>query len=321
MSNIRTENNSHVIRNLGPDTSGVSGYNVLHHLCNNHTLKESLLMDFKFVFIDMTVRFNLDNSGDIFNYMNVLQSLYPNNMYFYDYKYSAYINIDEVTENWNADQELENVYYKTINDEIQKFAMYPVEPIFKITGITSSKNIELKGQPDNYVELNMEVYLKVPNRIGSSTINNQIVKGIQLIINSSDHSENLPILIDQDNDIYSSNRDKIERLYILSNDDFNINSTNEIYKLSVDPSLISVMENKRIAIYMITDTCLNDPDVLFIELGQYDNLVLTNKVLTNVELNTSGRIDIDIGATQLDKEELARFNFSEFSRLELLIFK
>jgi len=312
LNDIQVEDNSHAIRQLSLNSLGFSEFNVLQHLSNNNTIQESVLLDFKFEILNINVRINLDNSGEIFNYINTIQSLYPKNMMFYDYNYNAYINIDSHTKDWNMDDDVQNVYYKSdsSNQKIMRYALYYIEPIIKINNISSSKQIVNKGQSDNYVEIDFEVRIKVPNKIGNTLTSEQQVNGITIIIDDAKQSNDMPVLIDMDNDIYSDNRNKLQYSYILIEENF-INKDENYLKISRE--IFEYIKESTIAIYMVEDTSINSKRH-FLELGSYILLEQTNKII-----EYDGYITIKITDKQYI-ENINTFNFGSFNRLELLVF-
>jgi len=325
LNDMQVEDNSHVMRKLELTDLGFSNSNILQHICNNLTLEESVLLEFKFVVLQMQVRINFDNPGDIFNYMNIAQTFCPKNMMFYEYSYNAYINIDELTQHWGTDDELENVYYRTINDTISRYSIYNIEPILKINGITSSKNIQNKSQQDNFIELDLEVRIKVPNRIGSATINNQLINGIEIMVNMNNNTEDLPILIDLDNDIYSDVRSRAQKIYLLSKDNFIINHETDTYKLVLDNSLEDEFKDKKLGIYLNEDCTAPENKSILLELGLYQELLESNQVSQSTDGENKLIIRI-LRDNPQDKEFLDNFIFGSpetgsMGMYTLIIFK
>ena len=290
LSDIRVDDNKAFMRQVG------NAYNddTIQPLCANHDLKDSVIMDFKWVILTMQVKINLNSPSDVFNYHNTVLTHFPKNMMFYSYDYSSYIDVDAWTKQWTLDHDTEGLYYRATDEITRAFALYTNSPLFKINGITKNKAIE----GDSSIDIDFEIHLKVPNIIGNKSINNMIVEGIQIVVNQTADS-GMPILIDMNNDIYSDRRKKMRRLYILEEDDFNIDNNTLILPLSILPAL----QNQNLGVYMVSDNTIGNPDVFWHEQG----------ILSSAEI-FDDRIEFKL------TDDLKKFRFSEFSVLELLVF-
>lgn len=290
LTDIRVDDNRAFFRQIGQAFCE----DTLQPLCANHTKMSSVIMDFKWVILTMQVKINLNSPSDLFNYHNTALSTFPKNMMFYSYDYGSYIDVNKQVQDWDIDDETEGLYYRANDQDIKGFALYYNSPIFKINSMTKNKQID----GESNLDLDIEVQLKVPNVIGTKTIKNQIIDGIQIIINQTGYSD-LPILIDLNNDIYSDRRKKMKRMYILEKSDFDI----ETNTLKLPISLLPALTNVNIGVYQVSDSTLDVPTIFWHEQG----------LLTDANIFPD-RIEIQL------TDELINFNFSPFSVLELLIF-
>ncbi len=289
-------------------------FNTTFHLCNNDTKQESVYIDFKFVTLQLNVKINIGSTVDIFNYLNIAQDRFPLNFMFYDYKYTSFINLSGIADNWEVDDETENVYYRSVQGHSEMYATYETEPVIKINSLTSSKQVELKSQDGNFVELDMEVRLKVPRMLMKNELGNNELRGIEIVINTNSYSETMPILIDMNNNTYSDLQDKALKVFIIPKDKLELHATdgNFIY---IDSEYRVNLEDTKLAAYLVDDSCQADPTVLFIELGNFED-ILTNEIVIDNETY----LQIDINKTKLDKQQLDDFNIGELGIVELITF-
>ena len=87
ITDITTDDNKAFFRHIG------NKYNIdtAQLLASNHTTRDSVIMDFKWVTIQTQVRINLYSVADLLDYHNQLISAFPKAFMFYSYKYNAYI--------------------------------------------------------------------------------------------------------------------------------------------------------------------------------------------------------------------------------------
>ena len=108
---------------------------------------------------------------------------------FYDYKYNAYIDLEDVSKNWEVTDVLENVVYRAVDGNVKKYALYSNEPIFKITNTSINKTVE--GSVQNVgdgLTISFDVQLKVPNIIGKNKDTSRALEGIEIILNTGDYN-------------------------------------------------------------------------------------------------------------------------------------
>ncbi len=292
LTDITTDDNKAFFRYI----AGASSVETAQLLTSNHTLEESVVMDFKWVTMQIQVRINLYSLADLLDYHNQLLSAFPKNFMFYAYKYTALINVDNYTEDWLESHDTEGLHYRTTNQDVEAFAAYPIEPIFRMNSIVKNKMVD----GETSLDVNLEVRLKVPNIVGTTTDDNRIVNGIQIIINSAGDAKDLPILIDMDNDIYSDRRRKLHRSYILTESDFDKENNTVTVKEEIFPEL----ENRSIAIYMVDDSTSPDPEILWTEIPIFDIVPVDGELIIPLESTI----------------DLSKFQFSQLSNTELYVF-
>ena len=316
LTDIITEDNQAFKRFIGNKHSG----DTAQLLANNHTKKDSVVMDFKWVTMQIQIKINLNSMADLLDYHNVLISEFPKNFMFYSYKYQALINIDNFTKDWEVTDNTEGIVYRTTEQKIEAFSTYYIEPIFRINSIVKNKIIN----DDTSLDVNMEIKLKVPNKIGNITMDDRIVNGIQIVMSGAEGDlKSLPILIDMDNDIYSDRQQKLKRSYILTKEMFQseyVEIPLEIYQAS---------ENKSIGIYMVDDSTLNKPNILWEEyLLNNDYEVITQDYIPYQEY-VSATVDSEEVQEVQEVQEVKVirlpinteiFNFNELNNLQLLVF-
>jgi len=254
IQDIQVQDNRDLIRSNG----GKYSEDTLQTLCVNHDKKEAVVMDFKWVTITIQVKMNFDNIAELFDYHNAWMTHFPINFMFYSYAFQSYISVDNWTSDWINDN-TEGLILRSFEDSIQHFALYNIEPIFKVTSVTKTRNVE----EENSIDSTIEVLLKVPNVIGTQTVNDKIIDGIQIIINhvGDDNNGELPVLIDMDNNVYSDLRKKLTKLLVLDKTDFNT----DLNILQLPGDLFYLMNNKPVAIYMVDDNTSNTPNIKFVK--------------------------------------------------------
>lgn len=292
LNDIRVDDNAAYFRHVGDAYS----QHTIQALCTNHTSKQTVVMDFKWVILQMQVKVNVNSPTDLFNYHNLLISAFPKNMMFYSYDYGSYIDVDELTIGWDISDETEGAVYRVTPEGNKAFALYMNSPIFKISEVTKNKGID----GESSILMDIEVQLKVPNVIGTNSNNNIILDGIQILINSMGTDSGTPVLIDMNNDIYSDRRQKMTNMYLLLKTDFNTNNNT----LELPISMLDNIKDRNLAIYQVSDCTSSDPIIYFYEFG----------MITPETVITDTKIIIPLIDDQLS------FDFSAFSVLELLVF-
>jgi len=263
-------------------------------MANNHTKKETILCDFKWVTIQLQLKFNLASLADLLDYHNQFISAFPKDFMFYAYKYKSFININHYMKDWEPTNDMDGVHYRTSDQEVQGYAMFNLEPLIKISSITQTKNVE----DDISLDVQFEIRLRVPNVMGNTTLNDKIIKGIQIVENMK---EDLPILIDMNNDVFSDRQQKFKQAHILSKSNFNI----EKNQCEIPVSLKDQINNKACAIYLVDDSTKNDPKIYWQEITLVEDSML-NKELDKYIFKMS--------------DNLKGFQFSQLTISELLVF-
>lgn len=289
LTDITTEDNKDFFRYIGMKYST----DTLALLASNHTQQSSVIMDFKWVTIQTQVRINLASTAELLDYHNQLISAFPKSFMFYSYRYNSYIPIDDYVTGWDPADDTEGLYYRAIDDTVQPVAVYNIEPLFRVNSITKNKVVG----DDISLDISLEVRLKVPNYIGSKSIDNRIVNGIQVIVDMGTNNTDNPILIDMNNDIYSDRKGKLVRGYLLTQGNFDIVNNTVV----LDTTLYDLTD-KHIGIYMVDDSTAAKPKVYWTEgLVTIDDIVGTDYVIT------------------LD-DTLSDFQFSPMSNLQVMVF-
>lgn len=314
LSDIQVDDNRDFFRYIGSQFSQIT----IQPLTSNHTKKDSILMDFKWVTMTIDVKINLKSPADLLEYHNLAISAFPKNMMFYSYKYYSLIKVDDYIKKWEVSDDTERLQYRSLNNTIEGFAQYENEPIFKINSITKNKQV----MAETALDIQVEVRLKVPNVIGNKTLDDRIVNGIQIILNSINGANEVPMLIDMNNDIYSDRRGKLKREYIIDVDNIEQRSQDttdqngatltdnyHILHLKVDEFLNQY--DRPVAIVMIEDSTENDPRIEYQEVG-----VLTNEYIVQYEENG---IQVDYYDIRLDFD-YSTFIFGKLTTAKFLVF-
>ena len=275
------------------------------HICNNNTTHDSILLDFKWVNLQLDVKINVETAAEVFNYNNMILSCFPQNYMFYDYKYNAYIDLEDVSKDWSTTDNTENVVLKVVDGEVKKYALYSNEPIFKITNTTIQKSVD--GSVVNIgdgVTMSFDIQLKVPNIIGKANTVGTKIEGIEIVINTSEYDRSLPILIDMNKDIYADNRGKASKIISITQSD--IDQTNG--QIILNTRIKELMYNRKCAVYIVDDTTApaKDINILWFELGLFTEADLKDKLF--IQLNDQY------------KDELLNSTLSELSYMEILTF-
>lgn len=300
LTDITTDDNKDFFRYIGMKHSG----DIAQVVASNHTKKDSVLIDFKWVTMQVQMKINLYGAADILNYHNQLISAFPKNMMFYSYKYNAYIHIDDYVQGWDVSDDTEGLHYRSDNQTVEGFALYNIEPIFRINSVTKNKVVD----GETSLDISLEVRLKVPNLVGNISISNQIVNGIQIVINNTSDAKDLPILIDMNNDIYSDRQNKLKRSYILEEKHFD--KDNKL--LTIRKDNYQNVDDRPVAIYMVDDSTSPDPRIEFFEIS----LVTTDHIIQIEEYDET----IDYYQFEVPTN-LNSFQFSALSNIQLFVFE
>ncbi|MFA7129329.1 MAG: hypothetical protein WC136_09185 [Sphaerochaeta sp.] len=250
-NDIRIDQNADFFRSV----SHMMARPIVQTLCVNHTIRDTVVMDFKWVTISMGVKINFNSSNDLLDYHNYLITTFPKNFWFYAYKYTTFLDVDQVTKDWELDHDTEGLYYKTYDKAIKKYATYKLEPMLRIQSITKNKQVEQQ----NSLQIEFEGFLKIPNMISNQTQNNNIINGIQIIINSQ--GESLPILIDMNDNIISDTKQKLFANILIDQNNFENN------QLIIPSHITKALNGKKAVIYLVSDSTSSDPIIIYEELG------------------------------------------------------
>jgi len=291
LSDITNEDNQAFKRYIGNKHS----IQTAQLLASNHTKKESVLMDFKWMILQFQIKINFNSTADLLNYHNVLQSYFPKNFMFYSYTYNVLIEISKYTNNWEPTDTTEGLVYRAINQKVETFAQYGIEPIFRITNITQTKDV----QTDISLDISLEVKIKVPNKIGNQSFDERIVNGIEIVIATTDEFNSLPILIDMDDDVISDRLSRLKRRYIL-NEKMIVNN-----QLILNYEEYNLLLGYPIGIYIVDDSTSVDAKISFTEIP----------LLTDDYTNADKKeFVIDLA------DDLSYFQFSDLSNMQLMVF-
>ena len=296
MNNIMPDDNAAIFRaqaQMMPDSCAT-----LQLLCVNDSTQEAVVMDFKWVTINIQVNINVNNTSDLLDFHDFIITTFPNNFLFYAYDYNSYINVDAQTKSWSSTDTTEGLVFRVFDSTTQGYALYTTSPIFKINSTNVSKVVD----GDSSIQMDMEVRMKVPNIIGSKTINNQIIDGIQIVIGMASPSTAdavLPILIDMNNNVYSDLRGRISKVFILGVENFQPT----VNTVTIGTDILAQITNKRVAIYMVDDSTIGSPEVIFYEYGLF-----------------TSSIDVPLVITLSEDSSISTFNFSSYSILQLMTF-
>ena len=254
--------------------------------------------------IQIDVKINVETGAEVFNYNHVLISNFPQNYMFYDYKYNAYIDLEDVSKNWEVTDVLENVVYRAVDGNVKKYALYSNEPIFKIINTSINKTVE--GSVQNVgdgLTISFDVQLKVPNIIGKNKDTSRALEGIEIILNTGDYTD-MPILIDMNNNVYSDNRNKASKIISLLKTE--VDQTNG--QIILNDRIRELLYDRHVAMFIVDDSTAPAKDVttLWFELGFFAKDSLKDK--TFIQLNDQY------------KNELLNINVSELSFMEILTF-
>jgi len=291
LTDISVDDNKAFFRYIG----GAHSDELVEVLANNHNLQETILCDFKWVTMQVQLKINLASLADLLDYHNHFISAFPKDFMFYAYRYNSFININKYMTNWEPSHDMDGVHYRSADQATEGFAWFGLEPLFKVTSTTKTKNVE----DEISLDIGLEIRLRVPNVIGNQTIDNRIINGIQIVENLQ--TETTPILIDMNNDVFSDRQQKFKQANILAESNFNIeNNTCEV-PISLRDQII----NKACAIYIVDDSTSNAPNILWEEITLVEDTMLND--------------DLDTFIFPL-KDNLTNFKFGPLSITELLIF-
>ena len=305
LTDISVDDNKDFFRYIG----GAHSESTVQLLASNNTKQASVIMDFKWVTMQIQVKIVLASTSDVLNYHNQVISLFPKNMMFYAYGYTSLINVDSYIKGWEATDDTDGLVYRSTNQKVEGFSRYHIEPLIRINSITNQVDISQELS----VDINMEVRLKVPNIIGNKTIDNRIIKGIQIIVNTAQDAKDLPILIDMDNDFYSDRRQKLKRTYQLSKSDFNFETLGH-YRLQIRVDQYDNVLNRPVAIYFVEDSTHPTTKVEFIEVP----VVLDSMI---IEKDVDGTMVQFYNLELFDAvTDLKFFKFTELSNVQLFVF-
>jgi hypothetical protein len=193
-----------------------SPHNIL--LCENKTRQENIVLDRRFIRVNFNVIINVEDIAMMLNIYDLFISQTPQNFIFYDYEYYNYIDVTEMTREWDFENDdLENVFIMadpTYRYEDRMFASVLNSPFFKINSITHQTD---KDMQMHSVQLSIEGYLEVPNVLVFDSYT--FIESIEVVIDTVfKYPQTYPVLIDiPENFLVNKN---IRRGIILSPDNF-----------------------------------------------------------------------------------------------------
>lgn len=318
LTDISVEDNRDFFRYIGAQFSQTT----IQPIATNHTKKDSILMDFKWVTLTVDIKINLKSKADLLEYHNLAISNFPKNMMFYSYKYYALIKVNDYINGWEVTDDTEGLQYRSVNSDIEGFAQYEIEPIFKVNGITKNGTID----QGTSLDVQVEIRLKVPNVIGNKTLDDRIVKGIQILGNVITGSNEIPILIDMNNDIYSDRTSKCKREYIIQKDDIilktdvttdanGVDITNEYHVVHIAVDNFLNQYDMPINLIFVEDSTESSPRIEYQEIE-----VLTNEYIVNYTEQFNG-VDVEIEYYDIKLDfDYSTFHFNELTSAKLLVF-
>jgi hypothetical protein len=301
VNDIQQSDNSHASRFNGM----IHTETLAQEISFNPNTMQAIYVDFKWVTLQIGIRMNFETSADVLNYFDRLLNL-PANFMFYSYKYGSFIDCTSLLEGYTEDEinSFENIYLKMepTSDKLKYWSFYETEPVFKINN--KQKNI-INDNNEFYINLDLEVQLKIPTQVNNIYKRNQIVKNIEIVIANTFNIDN-PILIDT-NEVYIDNKHKLSKVFIMDKNDFDIDNNNDsiLDFLFIDqpeeillkkPKSFTYMkfpkaykyllENKLLSIYMCSDVTASSPKLFNIKYGVF------NKDKTNmIEAIISDKIE------------------------------
>lgn len=229
---------------------------------------EAIKVDFKWATLLMNIRINFETGADVLNYYDRLMHL-PSNFMFYSYKYGSFLDVSHLIENGvgNPD-DFEELYLKMepTSSTLKYWAYYETEPLFKVNN--KQKNI-VNDNNEFYINLDMEVQLKIPSVVGNILHQKQLVKNLEIVIANTFNIDN-PILIDT-NEIYIDNKNKLNKVFVLDINDFEQIEIDgkHITRLKIPIDYKSNFENKIVSLYMCSDVTNNIPKIFNIKFGVF----------------------------------------------------
>jgi hypothetical protein len=299
---LRNQDNGSVLRG----TRGIMNPSTFIECAYNKTQHEILGIDYRAVVLNVSTQMVCETPAQVLNYHDIMMSSMPENLYFYDYKYSGFISVNGIIDEWDLEtDDIENIYLKMdeYKSEFIPNIRYWCEPLFKMTSLT--KNID--QQSSRYtLDASFEITIHVPDTIGlTSDISRTGIESIEITVSPNSFNTTIPIMIDMNNNIYSDNVGKISQSIALLEDDFDFE--NNLLKL---PEFMkSLFSNKYIAIYANEDSTSSSPKQIFVDLG------------FSVDVDViDGYINIEFTDTQKEFDIIKSFNFNNLTNLMLITF-
>jgi len=299
----------------------------LQFIASNNTQEEHLKMDFDWVTINISVKVMFENSMELLDFRNLLQNNIPGTGFmFYTYYYNAFIDLTNLLNHWNDDDDILNVFYKIdqTSDEVKKYALYPIQPIFNVSSVS---NITDPETDLHTLDIEYEIRLKIPFIAGLYKYE-KLLESIDIVVNSSHLNADVPLLTEMNNTIFRS--ENIKYMYLLDDNDFEkkideeTNNIQELYLNINKEYFLEHMKNSEnfFGIYMVSNySNPNDP---------MNNTILYHKdTFLNIETIGSDEENLRIKLTtedvlSADKNELNvldKFFNNAISQKQLLIFE
>ena len=344
--------------NLDPvrKNSGLINEVMTQPIAINHTTDSIVKVDFKFVNLQQNIVLNFDEATDVFNYYDRLTSVFPLNQDFFSYKYKTLINIQ-----WEPTDETEGVvwdgalagndHYAGVNgltkNNPQAWAIYYCEPLFTI----DSMNTMIDKTSAKYsINISLKTLLQIPQTIYINKNNELKVTAIQIVLDIGDNSSIIknqtdtnvddltekpklsltdkPICIDIERDVYDSY--KMENVFQLTP---GMNVSSKYKSIYLPKSMLSTIENKAAAIYINSDSTINDSKLIWSELGylstddisgvgEYKDLYNTYTIkYMGIEDFIDSGIDLEKYGIQLtpeDKLEIIQIPILDYDRIQTI---
>ncbi len=307
ITDVQTDN-SHPMRY----NSGIYTPEIAQIVGTNTKTNENIIVDYRWVTINLTIKINFETGADVINYYDRLNNL-PVNFMFYSYAYSSFIDGTDLM--YGSADDYDNVFLKMepTTGRLRYWFNYSTEPIFKI--LSKQKNI-FSDTNEFYLELNLEAQLKIPAIIASATQRNQIVKSVEIIIANTFNIDN-PILIDT-KEVYIDNKNKLNNVILLSSSEFSVESvdatkgTNKV-RLKISTDFLPFLENKIVSLYICSDVTDKAPVISHKKFGVF-NIDETNILIEDSSI-------VFIGSSAVDDDFYSGYlSIGPLSDIRLLIF-
>lgn len=302
-------NDSQLVDNVGPIArNAMMNVNPSNHnmiIAENLTKYNAILLDKRWISINMTVTINLEDSAALLNYYDLFISQLPFNFTFYDYSYYSYIDVTPLVQGWDLENDsVENIFVRRDPTGYQDkyYAMIVTKPLIELTGITKNQD---KENQTHSLTLSFENMLEVPNIVRGKGY--QDIKSISVVIDTQNAME-FPILIDIPDNILTNKN--IEKGIIMSPQDFHVSPSDERKYLEVKTDVD--IEAFELALWVVEDsTDVSSKRIL---------IPLKNAKIIEILDEDNRRIGWEIEFSEINW--FLDFNFdNKFNFLKLVLFK